>query len=1003
MVAKRIVLSLLFAALLWGCAGSSPSVEKEGVKQEVKLERVLVKAGTAATDSLVFRLPPFARLFFEDVIDSLPGEYYYSKKEDRVDSLFRKVNDTYEPVAAVHFDPSQEKNYDYLLFKENNYWLVSKGIPRTSIEGMVAVNFATNRFQCYGNCVVKHYDEYGKLSKELLFPKYFNSFYSTGKLEYELSGTLYGGDTLQNDNGVENLFFKVENGTEREYYENGNLKTQTEVRNKKVIEQKTWNEYGTMDTESKMPEYFRSFYGNDNLKTELTGTLIKDEKEEVFVVNGFETAYYESGKVMGKAEFRNRKPISKKIWFESGNLKMELAYDSLEQVVQEKEWNEQGILIKDVNFPEYFKSFYDNGNLKSEWLGLYAVGGKEFGVENGSTKVYYENGENKSVVEYRNRKKISEKVWHESGFVARESFFDSLGLATVEKSWNDKGEVTGDFRFPDHLKLYYGSGKLQMEMKGTLRRSSVDENKLVLEKGTKKVFSEKGKLLLDEVVDNDSSFSRKVWNESGTLIQEVNRHKMNVFWDNGKIKMENEGLVDRDRDEDTLFHLSSSRYKRYFENGKIHQKGTFDKQVFALEEWNENGALVKKVESHGHVGMYRELFVNGNVKAELNGVLYKDDKDVFHVDSGSSVIYSESGKTLEQNQWKNKKVASHKRWNENGTLVMALSLDSLGQIAEEKDWNDAGILVKDVKGGEFIREFYPDGKTKTIFIGTFHTDKDLVCDVEDGTAKGFYENEKQQFFEVYKEGRLAEEKVWDEDGNLLKEVRYDSLGRIASGKEWTGNGVLKVDVLFPKYSKSSYNNGNIETEMAGELFYGENGEIALLNGTEKYYTEEGALKGFGLYENRVMREMEYKDGLSRIAAKWDEFGIMTDYNAWVNGTLRLSRYGVIDKNYEVIFGKENAFYENGKPMKHVAYRGYQIVSKKQWSESGSLIVDIKLPNYYKEYYDNGKLKQDAAGTIVEENGNFRVQDGVVKSYDENGRLEYSATYKDFEVVSENRH
>ena len=54
---------------------------------------------------------------------------------------------------------------------------------------------------------------------------------------------------------------------------------------------------------------------------------------------------------------------------------------------------------------------------------------------------------------------------------------------------------------------------------------------------------------------------------------------------------------------------------------------------------------------------------------------------------------------------------------------------------------------------------------------------------------------------------------------------------------------------------------------------------------------------------------------------------------------------------------------------------------------------------YKEYYDNGKIKLEAVGLIVKENGIFSVQEGTITEFDANGNILFSGTYKDFERVS----
>ena len=73
---------------------------------------------------------------------------------------------------------------------------------------------------------------------------------------------------------------------------------------------------------------------------------------------------------------------------------------------------------------------------------------------------------------------------------------------------------------------------------------------------------------------------------------------------------------------------------------------------------------------------------------------------------------------------------------------------------------------------------------------------------------------------------------------------------------------------------------------------------------------------------------------------------------------------------------------------------------KVWNESGIITISVELPSRYREFYDNGKLKAEATGTIVEEDGLLNIKDGTYKEYDPNGKVTYTATFKDFERTSE---
>jgi hypothetical protein len=98
------------------------------------------------------------------------------------------------------------------------------------------------------------------------------------------------------------------------------------------------------------------------------------------------------------------------------------------------------------------------------------------------------------------------------------------------------------------------------------------------------------------------------------------------------------------------------------------------------------------------------------------------------------------------------------------------------------------------------------------------------------------------------------------------------------------------------------------------------------------------------------------------------------------------------------FRKKN--YDNGKIALHQIYMEKKLVGNTVWNENGIVTISVKLPNNYKEFYDDGKIKAFATGTIVEENGSFRIQDGIYNEYSQNGEITYTAIYKDFQIISE---
>ena len=443
MFIRAFIPLLTFSILLWGCAGSQKIVEKKAETQE----KILVNANSPAADSLVSKLPRFAYLFFKDIVDSLPNEYYYSTKNNVIDSLFKKENEHYEVVATIHFDSTQNKKNDYILQKKNWVWMVSNGMPKRSFEGNVLIKPSTNEFECSRDCITRIYNEKGRLTQEFLFPKYLKTFSDSGKLESEISGILYKANTFKNNDAQDSIVFKVEDGEEKTYYEFGILKTWAEIKNRKSVSQKKWNEKGVVTLDYKLPKYLKTFYDNGNLKEEYSGTLYRGT-DTIRVDNGTKMRYYENGNIQAQMEIKNRKKISEKRWYESGNLEYEYFYEHQKWAEIGKVWNEQGVLIKEFKAPDFYKEFYANGTLKQELTGISSKSPTEFIVNNGISKFYYENGKIQNQIKYTDYKKVSEDTWYESGRHESSVTFDSSGLIVAEKKWNDKGLMTKDLKFP---------------------------------------------------------------------------------------------------------------------------------------------------------------------------------------------------------------------------------------------------------------------------------------------------------------------------------------------------------------------------------------------------------------------------------------------------------------------------------------------------------------------------------------------------------------------------
>ena len=149
-----------------------------------------------------------------------------------------------------------------------------------------------------------------------------------------------------------------------------------------------------------------------------------------------------------------------------------------------------------------------------------------------------------------------------------------------------------------------------------------------------------------------------------------------------------------------------------------------------------------------------------------------------------------------------------------------------------------------------------------------------------------------------------------------------------SKKWWDENGNLKYEIVFPKCEKNYSENGTLIKELEGTLYYDDQKEVQVKDGTRKEY------------------------------------------------------------------------YDNGKLKEQKTYKGKQLVGKTVWNENGIVTISAELPNRYREFNEDGKIKAQATGTIVEEDDSFKIKDGTYNEYDQNGKITYSATFKDFQKFLE---
>ena len=497
---------------------------------------------------------------------------------------------------------------------------------------------------------------------------------------------------------------------------------------------------GTLETELDFPKHLKKYWDNGKLKKVLTGNLYVDDQGNIALSSGREEKYFKSGKIQWQDDWRDK------------------------QVVAGKEWNENGVLVAELDFPKYLKKYWDNGNIKNVMTGLIYIGNQgNFQMDSGRSEIYFESGKMKEQSDWKNKQ----------------------GIAS--RQWNENGVLVAELDFPKHLKKYWDNGNPQKVLAGILYRN--DNGNFAMDSGREEIYSKAGKLIEQTDWNNKQPIACKKWNENGMLTMEVDFQTSCIeYWNNGKIKKKGEGVLYRN-DGTNGCRVDSGRSEVYFENGKIEQQNEWkDKLLVKHKEWNESGVLLKEIDFPKY---FKEYWNNGKLKEAGTGILYRNDQDVIQVDSGHSEVFYENGKMKEQNNWKDKKIVACKRWNERG------------------------ILIKENAFPKYVKDFWDNGKPREILTGNLYMNNQGNIALDSGRSEIYYENGKKQQQKDWKNKQIVAYKQWNAKGVLIRD--FDSP---KYAKEYYDNGKIKKELTGLYWSSPT----NVEVENGYKKDYYENGK-----------------------------------------------------------------------------------------------------------------------------------------------------------------------------------
>jgi antitoxin component YwqK of YwqJK toxin-antitoxin module len=486
----------------------------------------------------------------------------------------------------------------------------------------------------------------------------------------------------------------------------------------------------------------------------LPALLFAQGKQEL-VPNGYNTFYFDNGKVSSEGSMRDGKPDGYwKTYSTNGTIKSEGNRKNFQLDSVWKFYNEQGILITEFNYKEGKK----NGLKKSydtKEKALVLSENFESDIKNGTTISYYKPSEVNNVAnkvkktipfvigkeegvgfEFAPDSTIITITEYKMGFIQKEERINRRDDKNLKQGvWKTfypngvlKTEVTySDDKMNGYLKEYSLAGSLLNTTKyvrGVIQNNVPELAKLDVKteyydngqvhftrtfkddvaQGIHREFSQEGKVISAQL------FTDGVLSAEGILDTAGRQQGIwKEFYPDGTIKSQGEYLNSKKIGEWVFYHP----------NGKVEQKGAYDKKGKAQGVWKwfyETGNVLSE-----------ENYVNG----QLDGVYTE------YSDSGQVITKGEYIDGLKEGPW----------------------------LFELQGFREEGAYKADNRDGEWKHYFTENGKLR--FIGKF------VDDVPDGIHTFYYLNGNERQVGKYIAGaKEGDWRFYDESGFLFLTIVF---------------------------------------------------------------------------------------------------------------------------------------------------------------------------------------------------------------------------------------
>ena len=489
-----------------------------------------------------------------------------------------------------------------------------------------------------------------------------------------------------------------------------------------------YNDKGVLVAELLFPKSAKTFYDDGTPKAEGIGELYRDSAGTVQIANGTFKKYFPNGQLDEQTEWTNKKPVSSVHWRDNGSLIDSLRGDG-SGIVFEKRWNEKGIPVKEARFPDFVRTYYDDGSPEFELEGeLYREGPAHFELENGRKRQWHWNGQLFSFTTIRNWETVATKQWYENGALKGKIDVDSGRCELFRPDGSPKGELVGsvyvdyapkaaNLRQPT-CKLVDGVSKAWHE-NGRLASQTVWKGKIVR---IQEEWNENGRKTAEFRADVPERTILRQWSDDGVLTFELAApDSIKTFSPKtGKPIVEIRGTVVKP--ENGGWKTRDGTAKLFDEEGKLFRVLVYkDGLVRSAEFPGIGGAIELRRDSLDNLREFRFVRDGKPVKT-ASGFLHEifflsKDEYVLNVKTGEKTEFFPGGREKRHETFREDKLVSMREWHENGKLARKADLRSY------REWREDGTLRLEATGtlvwenGEFqlkdgtLRLVGPDGKT----------------------------------------------------------------------------------------------------------------------------------------------------------------------------------------------------------------------------------------------------------------------------------------------------